>query len=423
MSRESVTGSPSRGVADPAGRAPRGFGRLMLAFFAINFTSSLANGGAGSFLIPYQVDVIDPAAKVVNLGTVSTTAAIVSLVAQPLWGALSDRSRTRLGRRVPWLIAGVIGMAVTLLALAAANTFVLILLLAATLQLFYSMVLAPLAAVVADRVPVSRRGAFSALGGIGVFVGAVAGIFVGSSFGSEVSAGYLALAIIALIVATPLSIAIRRDSRQLPRAEGFRFRSLVRGMWVSPRRHPDFAWAFLARFLLTAGFWAVLSFLLYLLQDYLGLPRARASSLYPIAAATVTLALLISAIPMGRLSDRTGRRKVFVVASAVTIAVGTVPVLLSPTLGGLFASLVIFGLGLGGFVAVDQALMTMVLPDSLSSGKDLGILNIAQAGGGALAPALAATAIELAGYRGMLGFVGVMALAAAITVLPIRAVR
>ena len=423
MSRDLVTGSPLREVAGPAGRTPRGFGRLMFAFFAINFTTSLANGGAGSFLIPDQVDVLDPAAKVVNLGTVSTTAAIVSLIAHPLWGALSDRSRTRWGRRVPWLIAGVIGMAVTLLALAAANTFVLILLLGAILQVFYSMVLAPLAAVVADRVPVTRRGAFSALGGIGVFVGAVAGIVVGSSFGARLSAGYLALAIISLIVATPLSIAIRRDSRQLPRGDRFRWGSLVRGMWVSPRRHPDFAWAFLSRFLLTAGFWAVLSFLLYLLQDYIGLPRARASSLYPIAAATVTLALLISAIPAGWLSDRTGRRKVFVVASAVTIAVGTVPVLVSPTLGGLFASLVIFGFGLGGFVAVDQALMTMVLPDSLSSGKDLGILNIAQAGGGALAPALAAVAIELAGYRGMLVFVAVMALIAAITVLPIRSVR
>lgn len=395
----------------------------MVAFFAINFTSSLANGGAGSFLIPYQVDVLDPATKVVNLGTVSTTAAIVSLIAQPLWGALSDRSRTRWGRRVPWMIAGVIGMAVTLLALAATNTFVLILLLAATLQMFYSMVLAPLAAVVADRVPVTRRGAFSALGGIGVFVGAVAGIFVGSSFGSRLPAGYLALAIIALIVATPLSIAIRRDSRQLPRSDVFRFSSLAKGMWISPRRHPDFAWAFLSRFLLTAGFWAILSFLLYLLQDYIGLPRARASAIYPTAAATVTLALLVSAIPMGWLSDRTGRRKAFVIASAVTIAIGTVPVLVSPTLGGLFASLVIFGLGLGGFVAVDQALMTLVLPDALSSGKDLGILNIAQAGGGALAPALAAVAIELAGYRGMLVLVAVMALTAAITVLPIRSVR
>jgi hypothetical protein len=75
-------------------------------------------------------------------------------------------------------------------------------------------------------------------------------------------------------------------------------------------------------------------------------------------------------------------------------------------------------------MAVDTALMTLVLPNPEDAAKDLGVLNIANAGPQALAPALAAVAITLlGGYRSLFAVAIVLVVAAALSVQPIRSVR
>jgi MFS family permease len=67
--------------------------------------------------------------------------------------------------------------------------------------------------------------------------------------------------------------------------------------------------------------------------------------------------------------------------------------------------------------------MTQVLPNAADAGKDLGVLNIAQAGGQIVAPLVASVVIGLAGYPMVYGFAAVMAALAALAVLPIKSVR
>ena len=66
----------------------------------------------------------------------------------------------------------------------------------------------------------------------------------------------------------------------------------------------------------------------------------------------------------------------------------------------------IAGIGIGIYLAVDQALMTQVLPNSADAGKDLGVLNVAQAGGQVIAPLAASLIIGLLGYQGLYMFAG-----------------
>jgi MFS family permease len=75
------------------------------------------------------------------------------------------------------------------------------------------------------------------------------------------------------------------------------------------------------------------------------------------------------------------------------------------------------------YLAVDQALMTQVLPSNLDTGKDLSILNIAQSGGQVLAPVAASIVTKIAGYPGLYVFAGLLAVLSAVAVLPIKSVR
>src|SRR6478609_5841459 len=51
---------------------------------------------------------LDPSGKTVALSTVVLIGAVVSIVSLPVCGALSDRTRSRFGRRRPWLVGGAV---------------------------------------------------------------------------------------------------------------------------------------------------------------------------------------------------------------------------------------------------------------------------------------------------------------------------
>ncbi|GAA0903796.1 MFS transporter [Virgisporangium aurantiacum] len=394
---------------------------LMISFVGVHLVVNVANGAIANYLIPLHVELIDPARKVVNLGLVTTAAAAVGLAAQPAFGMLSDRTRTSRGRRVPWIVGGVTGLSAAFAGLSFADTIAAMIVLGALVQAFYSMTAAPLSAIVADRIPTDARALFSALAGIGIFFGALAGTFVAARFAHHVADGYRLFTVVVLC-AIPLAWSLRRDSRDLPRAPWHGLRNTLAELWVSPRRNPDFAWAFASRLLLVSGAWAVFAYLLYILQDYVGLGRDKAAAVYPLAAAVMVIALLITIVPVGLYSDRTGRRKPVVVVSSLVIGASAAIPMMSPTLTAVLIALAISGAATGAYMAVDQALMTLVLPRVTDAGKDLGILNIAQAGGQLLAPALASVVIETAGYRWLYAVVVTAGLAGAVTVLPIRSV-
>jgi len=107
----------------------------------------------------------------------------------------------------------------------------------------------------------------------------------------------------------------------------------------------------------------------------------------------------------------------------VIVAISAVIPIFAPTVTGALVAVALGGVGFGIYLAVDQALMTQVLPNSTDAGKDLGVLNIAQAGGQVIAPLIASLVIGLAGYPVLYGFAAVMAVLAALAILPIKGVR
>lgn len=234
----------------------KGLGGLMAGYFGVQLFVNIANGGVANDLVPNLITHIDSHDKVEILGIVGAVAAVGALVTQPLWGLLSDRTRSRLGRRVPWILGGVVGLALVFLGLATVNSVLLIGVFAALVSIFYSMISGPISAIIPDRTPAARRGVFSALGSLGIFVGGLAGVVVASQFVSKLSLGFVVLAAIVLIGAVPFTFALRdRKFAEVGAVdERVSWLETLKGFFVNPRKHPDFFWAFLARLVLIVGY-------------------------------------------------------------------------------------------------------------------------------------------------------------------------
>jgi len=327
-------------------------------------------------LLAQQAEQVAPGDKELVFGVVTGVGSAVSVVANPLFGALSDRTTSRFGRRVPWVAAGAALGALALVVLASADSVLTMVLAWSLAQASLNAMFAALTATVPDLVPVGERGVVGGWVAVSQTLGIVAGVGIATATGGLV-AGYYATAAAVVVLAVPYLLG----SRDLVLARTLRpvrtLRQVVSGLWVSPARHPDFAWAWLTRFLVNLGNSLGTLLLYFFLQDAVRYPDPETG----VFVLTVVYALFIvgSTVVVGRWSDRVGRRKVFVTVSGVVTGLGALILAVVPTWPGALAGAVVFGIGYGVYLSVDFALCTEVLPAAASRAKDLGVINIAVA--------------------------------------------
>ncbi|MEU4199272.1 MFS transporter [Streptomyces sp. NPDC039022] len=355
------------------------------------------------------------------LAWVTGLGAAVSLVANPLFGALSDRTVSRFGRRTPWIAAGVLGGAAALCLLATARNVAVMAAGWCLVQLTLNAAFAAVTAAVPDRVPHLRRGAVGGWLGAAQILGVVTGTGLATVAGG-VTAGYLACA--GFTVLAPLPFVLRHRDRRIGPGDRppFAWRPFLAGFWISPRRHPDLAWAWLTRFLVNLGNAIALLYLLYYLRDALHRPRPGDGVL--ILTAVNGVMLLATVVVGGVWSDRSGRRKPFVLWSGVIMAAATALLAGWQTWTGALVAAALLGIGFGVFTSVDFALMTDVLPAAAHRGRDLGVINVANSLPQVAAPALAAPVVTyLGGYRVLYLVAAGIGLAGALLVRRIRGVE
>ncbi|WP_439590809.1 MFS transporter [Microbacterium sp.] len=402
----------------------KGLRRLMLWIIPANLGIFMLWGAVPGILLPQQITLAfgdEGQINVANLAIVSTIGAFAAMVAQPIAGQISDRTRSRFGRRAPWIVLGSLAGALSLIGLAFANSLVGFIIAWTLVQISFNFAQGPLSAVMPDRVPVRRRGTFSALTGIGLMVGAIGGQIVGSMFFNSVATGYLVFAVFAVVMLA-LFVVFNPDysSRRL-QPEPFDLVEFLKTFWVNPVKHPDFFWAFTGRLLLYTGYFAVTGYQLYLLQYYFGIDHPE--TIIPILGLLSLVGIVISIVVSGPLSDRLGRRKPFVFASAVVVAVGFVLPWVWQDITAWMIMTFIAGFGFGMFQAVDTALISEVLPSAKSFAKDLGVVNIAATLPQTLAPGVAGLIVLAFGYRGLFPVAIVLGLLGAFAIWPIKSVK
>ena len=397
---------------------------LLLGLFATFFVFAAQYAAVARIFLPNQIEQLDPVNKVTSLALVATMTSIGILIITPLVGAVSDRTRTRWGRRAPFILGGaVIGCALVAL-IPHATTVLGVLVLWVTAAIFLNTMDAPLTTIIADRFPPEGRGTASGFMGAGLTSGLTAGTIVAAALASNLKVGYAAFAA-TLLVVTVIFLLVNREPSALeaPR-QPFDLRRFLAGFWVDPRRHPDFAWAFAGRFVMFLGYTSVVGYTLYTLRDYLGLDVDRSNREVAVIFTIELFTGIAAGLICGRLSDVWKRRKPFVFFSSVAMAVAFAVPILMPSLTGMYIFAVILGAGYGAYYAVDMALMTDVLPKTEfeENGKNLGILSVAitlpQIFGTAAAAAIL-TASD-SDYRALFGFGAILVLASSFLVFPIR---
>ncbi|MEW6662484.1 MAG: MFS transporter [Bacillota bacterium] len=343
---------------------------LSTYWFAVNFHW----GALLVVVIPAQVlTYVDDAAKAKYLSLVFAVGALVAMVTQPVTGSFSDRCASRWGRRRPFMAAGTLLNVAGLMAMAYAPTLATFTAAFMLVQLGSNIGASGYQGLLPDLVPESQRG--TAAGYVGV-MNMLGTITAAITAGTLVDRGMfypvywiISLLLLALLAVTASSIR-EEPLMQRPPMDWRRF---LKAFWVSPREHPDFAWLLANRALVMLGFYTLLNFLQYYLADVTG--SAHPARDAGTVSAVVLVGAALSSFAAGWLSDRIGR-KGLVAFTGLLMAATCLAFITGPSFMVVLAFALIFGLGYGGYISVELALATEVLPSAESRAKDMGIWGI-----------------------------------------------
>ncbi|MHA6630482.1 MFS transporter [Pseudonocardia sichuanensis] len=420
---------PSPAIADTDIRPGPGTGFLFFLGFA-------AIGAGMAMIVPAVLTLslkateIDPANATTVLSVVVGAGSLCSLVAFPALGRVSDRTTGRLGRRRPFLLLGAALFAIGAFGIVAAASTLTLTLANIVTAVGVSAATVAFTAAIPDQLPPHRRGPASALVGLSIPVGAVSGLFLAQLVAPNLVAMVLLPAGVA--VAGAIAFAVVLNDRRLSPEErsSFGWREFLGTFWVNPLREPSFAWAWGSRLLLFLGVAAVQAYQAFYLIIVLHFPPAEVAGAVFLSTLVLTGVALVFAPIAGKVSDRIGRRKPFVVSAAVIFAVGLALASTAGSFPAFLAAMAVIGFGQGIYMAVDIALVTEVLPDPANPAKDLGLMNLASTLPGTIVPAVApavlaigATAAAPQNFTALFGFGAVAGLLGAVLILPIRKAR
>ena len=360
-----------------------------------------------------------------SLALVAGIGALVAMVGNPFFGRMSDRTASRLGMRRPWMVTGLAVGSVGIGIVALAPSIPVVLVGWCTAQLFFNALLVTMVAVLPDQVPSVQRGLISGVLGVCTPIASVCGTFVVRLFAGSLLAMFLApCAIGGLFV---LIFTVTLNDRRLDRADKpkWSLREFAGTFYVNPRKDPDFSWAFASRFMFVMAYAFLVTYQAYYLLDKIG--TAKADVPQQIFLGTLVQASVVVAASLlgGKVSDRTGRRKIFVLTASIVYGVALFVLAIASDFSGFLVGMAISGLGFGVYAAVDLALVVDVLHDKRNAAKDLGVFNIAGALPFSIAPAMAPAILVIGGgsYGVLYMVAGLCAIVGAFAILPVRGVR
>lgn len=370
-----------------------------LTISSLWFGTNFLWGALLILLLPNQVRAMVPEFRAQVLGLVTGAAAVIAIVVPLIVGALSDRCTSKLGRRRPYILWGIIinilGLGLmaaayysskpvpvgaakgTLDAISQSPGLIVYFLAYLIVQLGNNIATAAYSGIIPDLIEPSQRGKASGymalMSQVGTLLGAlVCGTLLGSASDGvkfAIVAGMLAL----VMVVTVLKVKENPLTEAQPRIDWIPY---IKSLWISPKEHPNFAWVWITRALVMLGFYSIQPFINYYLIDQIGVSPKDVDAVAPILLAVILFTSSISGILGGSISDRIGRKKVVYYANA-TIAITSIGFIFCTTVPMVLIVGVLFGLGYGAYVSVDWALGTEVLPSKDNAAKEMAVWHIA----------------------------------------------
>jgi MFS family permease len=365
------------------------------------------------------------------LGYITGSGALVVMFTSPLLGVFSDRTRSPIGRRRPWMIGGMVLGVISLLVMASAPTVLLLGFGWILAQLGWGQVLGNLQTNMADRLPESQRGKVAGLSGFATQIAPVFGVIISGAVAANPFLLFLIPGAIGVVLVTLFVAFIKEESTVgAVFADKLSIKTTFAKYLFNPKKYADFSLNWLGRFLFYFGLTLATTFTAFFFAWRLGVDVVKVAGIIGILGLVGIFAVSLGAIGGGFLSDRLKRRRVFVLVGAIFFAAGVVIQAFSGNLAGLVVGSLTASVGIGAFSAVDQALLLDVLPErETDAGRFMGITGFATSIPQATAPFLATfiLAIGVTGggknYQLLYIIAGAVTLLGALIVLRIRSVR
>ena len=328
------------------------------------------------------------------IGVITTAGVLIAILVQPTMGAISDHTRSRMGRRKPYILIGT-GLDLLFLTFAAwafwNQNYWAFVVAVALLQFSSNFAQGPYQGYIPDLVPGKQVGIASGLLGAANIAGNLLGpglaiIFVAILPGivgfPEITLGLFAAIALVEVVTMLITVLIVPDRPAPPTTKTLRERAF--SAWGTDLlANRDYVWLLISRLFVLTALVSLQAFAVFFLENAHHMdPDEAQSSQFPIIL-TVAVAALLSAVPGGWISSRIGRKPVLFVAIGLGV-LGAVIIGVGPSYWMVVAGAVPIGICSGVFLGVDWALMTDIIPKA-ESGRYMGISNIAVASAGPIA--------------------------------------
>lgn len=371
MSTTATTGTPAL-PKPPVG--PGFIAIYALAMFGIWMSINLP----ASVTLALRISEIDPAGKTTSYSVAAGIGTLTALIANPLFGRLSDRTRSRFGRRRPWIVIGMAGTIVGAAVIGLSDSMALLLVGWIIMQAFVNAAIAAALAIVADRVPEPQQGLVGALSGMAASGSLLFGVFFVQWFPSNVLAQF-GFPVVAAIVFGGLLVLVFRDDTPAGDDIGpFSVREFFGSFYVNPRRSPDFARFLVTMFLVSCGYGVVSTYTVYILQDRIKIAEDQLPGVITLAYVIPGILAVLFAPLAGWLNDKTGRRKLLFGATAVVTAAGIVVITMADGVGTFLVGVsLVSGVGAGMLYGSYIGFAIATMNDPRTSARDLGVTNIA----------------------------------------------
>lgn len=332
------------------------------------------------------------------LGIILAIGGFVALVIAPICGALCDRTRSRFGRRRPWLLGGLLVSGAGLTILGTAPNLLILGIGWVICQAGFNAMQAACLPILPDVIPVRMQGRVAGMLGMTSTAGTFAGSWI-TQF-TQSSDLMMFLAPFAITVASTLALCAVLPDRPAAISDAKMSVGVMMRSILAPFRDWDFSWAFGSRFLIMMAWSFLLTYQLFFLTDQLSLARSDATQTMVKSMAIIACATIAISLIGGFITDWTGRRKPLIFVAAALEASGFLVIALSTSVSQFLVGVALAGIGKGLYFAVDLALLAAILPSDEDRARDMSVFQIANSLPQSLAPALAPVILAIGSSGG-----------------------
>ncbi|MBI3924405.1 MAG: MFS transporter [Armatimonadetes bacterium] len=342
-----------------------------------------------SIVIPDQVDHYFPETRGMWLAVVTSIGAVISAIVQISVGYRSDCTRSRWGRRKPYIATGTVLAVFGLWWMGVADDFTTFLASWVVIQLTLNIANGPYQALLPDLVPRSLHGTASTWMGLLQHLGQVAGPVL-AGFILTRPQGLLKLnLIIAALLLVGMVVTVL-GVQEPPGEVSTAGEGLLAAFKLPLGEYPNFRQLLLSRLVINLGFYTAIDFMYYYVRYSLAVPRAREET--GILLAFMVVGGLVGGLPAGPLADRFSKVRLIYGTNALT-GLAAIAFVLTHSIEQARWVGILLGLGFGAFTVVDWALACNLMPEG-GTARFMGIWNLTAVLPQILAPALAGPATD-----------------------------